>query len=138
MATTNRIDAIDPAIIRHGRVDEIIYVGLPDDNARKDLIELELVKRPHDEIDTNHIAKLTHGYTSSDISFIVKECARRSFDVSVQAKHLVKINQDLLERTIAETRPSVTPDELKQYEKMNEKFIKGKNNERPRIGFNII
>ena len=138
VATTNRIDAIDPAIIRHGRVDEIIYVGLPDDNARKELIELELVKRPHDEIDTNHIAKLTHGYTSSDISFIVKECARRSFDVSVQAKHLVKINQDLLERTIAETRPSVTPDELKQYEKMNEKFIKGKNNERPRIGFNII
>jgi transitional endoplasmic reticulum ATPase len=135
VATTNRIDAIDPAITRKGRMDEIIYVGLPDEEARKELLEIELMKRPHEDIDTAHIVELTKGYSSSDISFIVKECARCSFEESVKAKHLVKINQALLEKTIAETRPSVTPDELKQFESTNESFSRGQKNERPRIGF---
>lgn len=135
VATTNRIDAIDPAITRKGRVDEIIYVGLPDEEARKELLEMELMKRPHEDIDTAHIVELTKGYSSSDISFIVKECARCSFEESVKAKQLVKINQALLEKTIAETRPSVTSDELKQFESTKESFSRGQKNERPRIGF---
>ena len=135
VATTNRIDAIDPAILRKGRMDSVIYVGLPDEEARKELLEIELMKRPHEDIDTAHIVELTKGYSSSDISFIVKECARCSFEESVKAKHLVKINQTLLEKTIAETRPSVTYDELKQFERTKESFSRGQKNERPRIGF---
>lgn len=135
VATTNRIDAIDPAIIRKGRMDEVIYVGLPDEEARKELLEIELLKRPHEEIDTDHIVELTKGYSSSDISFIVKECARCSFEESIKAKQLVKINQALLEKTIAGTRPSVTADELRQFERTKETFSKGRKPERPRIGF---
>ncbi len=135
VATTNRIDAIDPAIIRKGRMDEVIYVGLPDEEARKELLEIELLKRPHEEIDTAHIVELTKGYSSSDISFIVKECARCSFEESIKAKQLVKINQTLLEKTIAGTRPSVTADELRQFERTKESFSRGQKPERPRIGF---
>ena len=135
VATTNRIDAIDPAIIRKGRMDEVIYVGLPDEEARKELLEIELMKRPYEEIDTAHIVELTKGYSSSDISFIVKECARCSFEESVKTKQLVKINQMLLEKTIADTRPSVTADELRQFERTKESFSKGRKPERPRIGF---
>ena len=136
VATTNRIDAIDPAVIRKGRMDEIIYVGLPDDDARKELVELELLKRPHEEIDTTHIVELTKGYTSSDISFIVKECARCSFEESVKARRLVKINQELLERIIADTRPTVTAEELRQFERTKESFGQGCIKESPRrIGF---
>lgn len=135
VATTNRIDAIDPAIIRKGRMDEVIYVGLPDEEARKELLEIELLKRPHEEIDTARVVELTKGYSSSDISFIVKECARCSFEESIKAKQLVKINQALLEKTIAGTRPSVTADELRQFERTKESFSKGRKPERPRIGF---
>ena len=135
VATTNRIDAIDPAIIRKGRMDEVIYVGLPDEEARKELLEIELLKRPHEEIDTARVVELTKGYSSSDISFIVKECARCSFEESIKAKQLVKINQTLLEKTIAGTRPSVTADELRQFERTKESFTKGRKPERPRIGF---
>lgn len=135
VATTNRLDAIDPAIMRKGRVDEIIYVGLPDDEARRELLELELTKRPHDDIDVARIVELTKGYSASDMSFIVKECARCSFEESIKAKQLVRINQTLLERTIAATRPSVTADELRQFERMNESFARGQKNERPRIGY---
>lgn len=135
VATTNRIDAIDPAVTRKGRVDEIIYVGLPDEEARKELIELELANRPHEDIDTAHIVELTKGYSSSDISFIVKECARCSFEESIKAKHLVKINQELLVKTIVETRPSVTAEDMKQYERTKETLYKDYKTTRPRIGF---
>ena len=135
VATTNRIDAIDPAIIRKGRMDEVVYVGLPDNEARKELFEIELLKRPHEEIDTDRIVELTRGYSSSDISFIVKECARCSFEESIKAKCLVKINQTLIEKVIAATRPSVTADELRQFERTKESFSKGSKPERPRIGF---
>ena len=135
VATTNRIDAIEPAIIRKGRLDEIIYVGLPDEEARKELFEIELMKRPHEDIDTAHIVELTKGYSSSDISFIVKECARCSFEESVKAKHLVKIDQVMLEKTIAETHPSVSADELRNYERRRELFSNGCQPERRLIGF---
>lgn len=135
VATTNRIDAIDPAIIRKGRMDEVIYVGLPDRDARKELLEIELLRRPHENINIDLLVERTQGYSASDISFIVKECARCSFEESVRSKHLVKINQTLLEDTISNTRPSVTGEELRAYERTNDSFVKGQNHERPRIGF---
>lgn len=135
VATTNRIDAIDPAIIRKGRMDEVIYVGLPDKTARRELLEMELLKRPHEDIDTARIVELTEGYSSSDISFIVKESARRSFEETLKAKQLVKISQAMLESTIADTRPSVTADELRQFEQTKELFSRGEKKDRPRIGF---
>ena len=116
-------------------MDEVIYVGLPDEDARKELLELELLKRPHEAIDTARIVELTNGYSSSDISYIVKECARCSFDESIKTKHLVKIDQPLLEKTIARMRPSVTADELRQYERTQESFSRGQKTERLRIGF---
>lgn len=135
VATTNRIEAINTALMRKGCLDRIIYVGLPDEEARKELLEIELLKRPHEEIDIAQIVELTKGYSSSDICFIIKECARCSLEESVKAKHLVKINQQLLEKTITNTRPSVTADELRQYERTEESFSKGSKAELPRIGF---
>lgn len=135
VATTNRINAIDPAITRKGRMDEIIYVGLPDEEVRRELFEIELLKRPHEDIDMKHIVELTKGFSSSDISFIVKECARCSFDESVKANKVVKINQMMLERIIAETIPSVTTDELRTYEKTRDSISRKKQTERNRIGF---
>ena len=98
IATTNRIEAIDPAVIRKGRFDEVIYVGLPDEAARKELIELELANRPHEHMDTGHLAELTKGYTASDVAFIINECARCSFDESLKIGKLVKISQDHLQQ----------------------------------------
>lgn len=135
VATTNRIDAIDPAIMRKGRMDEVIYVGLPDEEARKELIELELSNRPHEDVDTDHIAQLTKGYTSSDIAYIIKECARCSFEESLKTNTLIKISQNLIEKTISSTRASVSEEDIRQYERTRELYSKNKKEERPRLGF---
>lgn len=137
IATTNRIEAIDPAITRKGRIDEMIYVGLPDEASRKELIELELSGRPHESIDAEEIARLTKGYTSSDISYIIRECARESFYESLKSNVLIKITQPGLEKTISATRSSVSAEELRQYERTRELYSRSGDSGRARIGFRI-
>lgn len=139
VATTNRIDAIDPAIIRKGRMDEVIYVGLPDEMVRKELFEIELNQRPHEDICIEKLVAMTKGYSSSDISYVVKETARMSFEASLSNKdsEIVKISQAMLENTIRHTRPSVTQDELHEYENAKEKYMNFNKKEHTRIGFNV-
>lgn len=138
IGTTNCIDRIDKAIIRSGRIDQVLYVGLPDEECRKQLFEIELNKRPHEEnISIDELAKLTEGYTSSDISYMVKETARNAFEASIrdEGQGLVKISEAMLRDVVKSTRPSVSSDEVKRYEKMRDDYTKRNKNERPRIGF---
>jgi transitional endoplasmic reticulum ATPase len=113
---------------------------MPDENCREQLFEYELKKRPYDEnIDIKALAKMTEGYTSSDISFLVKESARNSFEASLQTedKHIVKISQDVLELVIRNTRPSVSSDEVRRYEKMRDEFERRRSSHRPHVGFRL-
>lgn len=138
IGTTNCLDRIDKAIIRSGRIDQVLYVGLPDEECRRQLFEIELNKRPHDtDIDIVELARITDGYTSSDISYMVKETARNAFEASIkdEGQGLVKISEAMLRDVVKSTRPSVTSDEVKRYEKMRDDYTKRNKNERPRIGF---
>lgn len=138
IGTTNCLDRIDRAVIRHGRIDQVLYVGLPDIGCRKQLFELELAKRPHDlEINVDELARITEGYTSSDISYIVEETARNAFDASLKNDDcgVVKINEVMLRNVISSTRPSVSREEVKAYERKRDEFMKCYENEHLRIGF---
>lgn len=112
--------------------------NIPDLECRKQLFEIELLKRPHEEkICIDELARLTEGYTSSDISYMVKETARNAFEACLMTgdKPVVKISEKMLKEIIAGTRPSVTRDDMRRYEKMRDDYIKHSKNERPRIGF---
>ena len=138
IGTTNFINRIDKAVIRKGRIDEVVFFGMPDANCRRQIFELELKKRPHeDNIDLELLSNLTDGYTSSDISYMVKESARNSFEASIhtEGKNIVKISQAMLEDVINKTRPSVTQEEVQQYEKMRDEYISKDRKERRKIGF---
>lgn len=132
VATTNRPDMIDPAVLRTGRLDKQIYVPLPDHDARKEMFALYLKGRPYDEgaIDFDRLSDLTEGYIASDIAFIVNDTA-----MTAAFTHS-KITQELIERTIGETRPSISPELMQYYEKLKAK-MEGveRSNALPRIGF---
>lgn len=136
IATTNRIDAIDPAIMRKGRMDEVIYVDMPDEQVRLKLFQLELNDRPHDELDFNKLVKMTDGFSSGDISYLVKESARKAFELTLASpeKSVVTITQENLENTIGNAHPSVTAAERHKYEKLRDSYDKNRR-ENPRIGF---
>ncbi len=138
IGTTNRLDRIDKAVIRHGRMDQVLYVGLPDEECRRQLFELELDSRPHEDgIDVGELARITEGYTSSDISYMVKETARNAFEASIKNvdQEVVKISETMLREVVRTSTPSVTRDEVRSYERMRDEFLKRSTAERPRIGF---
>jgi len=74
IAATNRLNVLDPALLRPGRIDKIIKVGLPDENARLDILKTIAKKIKIDnETNLKNIAKKTDGYSGADLNAIIKE-----------------------------------------------------------------
>ena len=125
LAATNHPERIDKAALRTGRIDEMIYVGMPDAKARESLFRLALSKLPAEkDIDCRRLAELTIGYNCSDIDCIVKTAARKMFNESIKDKDepCKDITQELLEATIAHKNPSVSSHDLREFERLREEF----------------
>lgn len=137
VGTTNRISKVDKAILRAGRIDQVIYIGLPDDKCRRELFDYELGKRPHStDIDTTALARQTEGYTAADIAKIVKLSSRHIFRACLENRILKpEITQECIEQTIKECRPSVNSNEITEYERQRDEFITGGMVVRKKIGF---
>ena len=76
IGTTNRIDLIDPAVLRKGRMDLHIEIPAPDEKTRCKIFSIHLKGRPlADDVDPQELACLTDNYASADIAFIVNEAA---------------------------------------------------------------
>jgi transitional endoplasmic reticulum ATPase len=132
VGATNRPNAIDPAILRSGRLDKHIYLPPPDFEARKLMFELYLKKRPT-EIGLNYdeLAKATENYVSSDIKFLCDEASRRAL------KDNLRITKLIVLETVKNNKPSVSLQELNSYLAIKAKMEgeSNNNNDRPRIGF---
>jgi transitional endoplasmic reticulum ATPase len=110
VATSNRPDKIDPAILRTGRIDKQVYVPLPDLEARKEMFKMYLNNRPVEgEFDIDSFAKRTEGYIASDIAFIVNDAAMTA------AFTRKPITTDLLHTAITNTRPSLQKEVIDEY-----------------------
>ncbi len=76
MAATNRADILDPALLRPGRFDRTIYVGLPDIRGREEILQVHTKNKPLDEdVDLKVVAKRTPGFTPADLENLVNEAA---------------------------------------------------------------
>src|ERR687886_11132 len=73
IGATNRADALDPALLRPGRFDRRLHVGLPDKEGRKDIADYYLEKVRHEEIDLEKLAKATVGYSPARIKNVINE-----------------------------------------------------------------
>ena len=125
LAATNHPERIDRAVLRTGRIDEMIYVDMPDEKARESLFRLSLSKLPAaEDIDYQKLSNLTKGYNCSDISYIVKVASRKSFNDSVKEKDkpYKVITQELLEDAIAHQSPSVSGKDLRNMERLRSEF----------------
>ncbi len=76
MAATNRVDILDPAILRPGRFDRKIAVGRPDAKGRKDILEVHGKNKPlGDDVNLETIAQTTAGFTGADLENLMNEAA---------------------------------------------------------------
>ncbi|TLX77412.1 MAG: CDC48 family AAA ATPase [Thaumarchaeota archaeon] len=79
IAATNRPDSLDPAIRRPGRFDREIEIGIPDEEGRKEILDIHTRGMPlNDKVNLDQIAKVTHGFVGADLEILAKEAAMRS------------------------------------------------------------
>lgn len=76
MAATNRVDILDPAILRPGRFDRKVLVGRPDIRGRKEILEVHAKNKPiGDDVDLANVAQTTAGFTGADLENLLNEAA---------------------------------------------------------------
>ena len=76
MSATNRVDILDPAILRPGRFDRKVGVGRPDIKGREEILKVHAAKKPlGEDVDLKEVARTTAGYTGADLENLMNEAA---------------------------------------------------------------
>ena len=76
LAATNRVDILDPALLRPGRFDRQVYVGYPDMKGREAILKVHCRKKPlAEDVDLHEVAKSTGGFTGADLENLMNEAA---------------------------------------------------------------
>jgi transitional endoplasmic reticulum ATPase len=118
MGATNEPWNIDYAMLRPGRLDEKVYVGLPDLAARRKLLELNLKDIPLDpDVDREALAERLDGYSGADIAYLCRKVAEQTFLESVEKSNERAIAVADFERVLKTLRPSVTAADLERFRK---------------------
>ncbi|MEM2028643.1 MAG: CDC48 family AAA ATPase, partial [Candidatus Bathyarchaeia archaeon] len=132
LAATNRPDIIDPALLRPGRFDKLLYVPLPDLEARKEILRIHLKKKPlAEDVDIEDIAKRTEGYTGADLAAIcntavmlaIREHVMNAKEPEAAKKNLegLKVYRRHFEEAFRRVRP-ISQRELEMYKRIAEEF----------------
>ncbi|CAG0887859.1 unnamed protein product [Cyprideis torosa] len=85
IGATNRPDIIDPAMLRPGRLDQLIYIPLPDEASRVSILKANLRKTPlSDTVDLPYIAKITNGFSGADLTEICQRACKLAIRESIE------------------------------------------------------
>lgn len=86
IGATNRPDQIDSALLRPGRLDQLIYIPLPDEPSRLSILQATLRKSPvSPDVDLSFLAKNTHGFSGADLTEICQRAAKLAIRESIDA-----------------------------------------------------
>ena len=116
MGATNEPWNIDSAMLRPGRLDEKIYVGLPDAPARKKILEMNLGGAPLEaDVDLDKLTSKLEGYSGADIAYACRKVAEETFLDSVERKLDRSIGPRDFERVLLKLKPSVSRVDLDRF-----------------------
>ncbi|MEM4703809.1 MAG: CDC48 family AAA ATPase [Candidatus Bathyarchaeia archaeon] len=113
IAATNRPDIVDPAVLRPGRFDRLIYVPEPDEKSRLQIFSIYTKKMPlSKDVDLQRLAAITKNYSGADIEALCREAAMHALRRDMNAK---EVTMKDFEEALKKTGPSTTPDMEKWY-----------------------
>lgn len=124
IGATNRPDHIDPALMRPGRLDQLIYIPLPDFASRISILTASLLKTPIDKsVSLERIAEITHGFSGADLNEICQRACKLAVREWVEDE-VKEVNTDKprvltethFENAMKNARKSVSDAEVKRYE----------------------
>lgn len=117
IAATNRPDILDPALMRPGRFDRQVHVGLPDVKAREEILKIHVRKKPlGDDVDLEVVAKRTPGFTPADLENAMNEAA-----LLTARQNKTLITMDIIEEAI--TKVIAGPEKRSKVISDNEKKL---------------
>jgi len=120
IGATNRPSLLDPALLRPGRFDEVVYVPIPDEEGRREILEIHTSGMPvADEVNLDHLAARTRGYTGADLENLARQAGLVGLRSDVDIE---RITMDDFERALDQTRASVTSEMEKEYEEIAEEL----------------
>jgi transitional endoplasmic reticulum ATPase len=122
IAATNRPDIIDPAMLRPGRFDRLIYVPPPDEKSRIEIFNIYTKKMPlADDVDIKYLASVCKGYSGADIKSLCIEAAINALRRDIAES---KVTARDFAEAISKIAPSVTPEMESWYRNISQQFKK--------------
>ncbi|CAL8248261.1 unnamed protein product [Merluccius merluccius] len=137
IGATNRPDIIDPAILRPGRLDQLIYIPLPDEKSRINILKANLRKSPiSKDVDLDFLAKMTNGFSGADLTEICQRACKLAIRESIENEirrererqtnpsameveeddPVPEIRKDHFEEAMRFARRSVSDNDIRKYE----------------------
>ncbi|OXB53041.1 hypothetical protein ASZ78_002865 [Callipepla squamata] len=137
IGATNRPDIIDPAILRPGRLDQLIYIPLPDEKSRVAILKANLRKSPvAKDVDLDFLAKMTNGFSGADLTEICQRACKLAIRESIESEirrererqtnpsameveeddPVPEIRRDHFEEAMRFARRSVSDNDIRKYE----------------------
>lgn len=138
IGATNRPDIIDPAILRPGRLDQLIYIPLPDEPSRLSILNASLRKSPVAQaVDLTYLSKATHGFSGADLTEICQRACKLAIRESIESDirkerereanpdsdmdfededEVPEIRKDHFEEAMKFARRSVSDNDIRKYE----------------------
>lgn len=120
IGATNRPNLIDPALMRPGRLDELIYVGVPDKAGRERILKIQTGKMPlAADVDLGEVAARTDRFTGADLEDVVRRAGLAALRESLGNKEVTMAH---FEAALADSRATVTPEMEREYEQIVSKM----------------
>ncbi|HOI70596.1 MAG: CDC48 family AAA ATPase [Methanothrix sp.] len=123
IGATNRPDIIDPALLRSGRFDRLLFVGPPDRSGRLEILKIHTSKTPNgDDVSLEELAELTESFVGSDLESLCREAVMLALREDPEASEVeMRHYREALKRV----RPSFEENMVRYYERINERFRGG-------------
>ncbi len=116
IGATNRPNLVDPALLRPGRFDELIYVSVPDQGGRRRILAIQTQRMPlADDVDLDDLAERTDRFTGADLEDLVRRAGLVALRKSLTTETVTMAD---FEAALTESRASVTPEMEQEYEQM--------------------
>ena len=132
VGATNRPTLLDPALLRPGRFDELVFVPVPDQEGRRKILEIHTSGMPLGaDVDLDRLTERTHGYTGADLEDLVRRAGLQALREDLDT---TEVPMRLFEEALRQTRASVPPEMEEEYRRLLE-ALKRENPRGKRIGF---
>jgi transitional endoplasmic reticulum ATPase len=133
IGATNRPNLIDPALLRPGRFDELIYVSVPDRPGRRHILSIHAKRMPlGEDVDLDDLAARSDRFTGADLEDLVRRAGMFALRESITN---AKVTMAHFEAALAETRASVTAEMEEDYERIQESLKQDAMSMKTGIGF---